>query len=173
MEGVFPSHHPQFDVDLPYGELFMNVHLSAEEMPYKLNGKKLDEETRLYYYGARYTFLYVTYHESWHRYFPETWESTKSEVKTVIMQALDNSWDNVPEDFQHSQASYAQQKLNDAQLSASERTEYVNHLNKVLSGIATFSVNKGRVDLNHFKAGNSKFEVRGHKTERKLGKKQK
>jgi len=37
MEGVFPSHHPQFDAYLPYGELFMNVHLSAEEMPYKFN----------------------------------------------------------------------------------------------------------------------------------------
>ena len=37
MEGVFPSHHPQFDAYLPYGELFMNVHLPAEEMPYKFN----------------------------------------------------------------------------------------------------------------------------------------
>ena len=32
----------------------MDEHSSTEEMPYKFNGKELDEETGLYYYGARY-----------------------------------------------------------------------------------------------------------------------
>ena len=44
----------QFDVYLPYGELLVDEHSSSEDMPYKFNGKELDEETGLYYYGARY-----------------------------------------------------------------------------------------------------------------------
>ena len=44
----------QFDAYLPYGELLVDEHRSSEDMPYKFNGKELDEETGLYYYGARY-----------------------------------------------------------------------------------------------------------------------
>ncbi len=44
----------QFDAYLPYGELLVDEHSSTEEMPYKFNGKEIDEETGLYYYGARY-----------------------------------------------------------------------------------------------------------------------
>ena len=44
----------QFDTYLPYGELLVDEHSSSEEMPYKFNGKEFDEETGLYYYGARY-----------------------------------------------------------------------------------------------------------------------
>ena len=44
----------QFDAYLPYGELLVDEHSSTEEMPYKFNGKEYDEETGLYYYGARY-----------------------------------------------------------------------------------------------------------------------
>ena len=44
----------QFDAYLPYGELLVDEHTSTEEMPYKFNGKELDQETGLYYYGARY-----------------------------------------------------------------------------------------------------------------------
>ena len=44
----------QFDAYLPYGELLVDEHSSSEEMPYKFNGKEFDEETELYYYGARY-----------------------------------------------------------------------------------------------------------------------
>ena len=32
----------------------MDEHSSTEEMPYKFNGKEFDQETGLYYYGARY-----------------------------------------------------------------------------------------------------------------------
>ncbi len=32
----------------------VDEHSSSEEMPYKFNGKEFDEETGLYYYGARY-----------------------------------------------------------------------------------------------------------------------
>uniref|UniRef100_UPI0028E3DAC8 RHS repeat domain-containing protein n=1 Tax=Hoylesella shahii TaxID=228603 RepID=UPI0028E3DAC8 len=44
----------QFDAYLPFGELLVDEHSSTEEMPYKFNGKELDQETGLYYYGARY-----------------------------------------------------------------------------------------------------------------------
>ena len=44
----------QFDAYLPYGELLVDEHSTSEEMPYKFNGKEFDEETGLYYYGARY-----------------------------------------------------------------------------------------------------------------------
>src|SRR5574344_2363811 len=44
----------QYDAYLPYGELLVNEHSSSEDMPYKFNGKEMDEETGLYYYGARY-----------------------------------------------------------------------------------------------------------------------
>ena len=44
----------QFDAYLPYGDLLVDEHTSSEDMPYKFNGKELDQETGLYYYGARY-----------------------------------------------------------------------------------------------------------------------
>ena len=44
----------QHDAYLPYGELLVDEHTSSEDMPYKFNGKELDQETGLYYYGARY-----------------------------------------------------------------------------------------------------------------------
>ena len=44
----------QFDAYLPYGELLVDEHSSSEDMPYKFNGKQFDDETGLYYYGARY-----------------------------------------------------------------------------------------------------------------------
>lgn len=34
--------------------IYAVIDTSSEEMPYKFNGKELDEETGLYYYGARY-----------------------------------------------------------------------------------------------------------------------
>ena len=41
---------------LPYGEVFLERQRSTDDYlsPYKFNGKELDEETGLYYYGARY-----------------------------------------------------------------------------------------------------------------------
>ncbi|WP_371318247.1 RHS repeat domain-containing protein [Segatella hominis] len=44
----------QYDAYLPYGELLVDEHSSSEDLPYKFNGKKFDDETGLYYYGARY-----------------------------------------------------------------------------------------------------------------------
>ena len=44
----------QFDAYLPYGELLVDEHSSSEELPYKFNGKQFDDETGLFYYGARY-----------------------------------------------------------------------------------------------------------------------
>ena len=34
--------------------MLVDEHTSSEDMPYKFNGKELDQETGLYYYGARY-----------------------------------------------------------------------------------------------------------------------
>ena len=41
---------------LPYGEVFLEKQRSTDDYlsPYRFNGKELDEETGLYYYGARY-----------------------------------------------------------------------------------------------------------------------
>ena len=44
----------QYDAYLPYGELLVDEHSSSEDLPYKFNGKQFDDETGLYYYGARY-----------------------------------------------------------------------------------------------------------------------
>ena len=44
----------QYDAYLPYGELLVDEHSCSEDLPYKFNGKQFDEETGLYYYGARY-----------------------------------------------------------------------------------------------------------------------
>jgi len=43
--------HTEF---LPFGEIFVDQHLHSETQPFLFNGKELDEETGLYYYGARY-----------------------------------------------------------------------------------------------------------------------
>ena len=43
----------QYDAYLPYGELLVDEHSSSEDLPYKFNSKQFDEETGLYYYGAR------------------------------------------------------------------------------------------------------------------------
>src|SRR5690606_29133035 len=45
----------QFFLNLPFGETFAEQRRSGSfDNPYKFNGKELDEETGLYYYGARY-----------------------------------------------------------------------------------------------------------------------
>ena len=55
-EDIFYYHTDvaQFDAYLPYDELLVDEHSSSEDMPYKFNGKELDQETGLYYYGVRY-----------------------------------------------------------------------------------------------------------------------
>ncbi|WP_284653272.1 SpvB/TcaC N-terminal domain-containing protein [Flavobacterium terrisoli] len=37
-----------------FGESFVEEHMNSHNSPYKFNGKELDEESGLYYYGARY-----------------------------------------------------------------------------------------------------------------------
>ena len=46
----------QFFLNLPFGETMVEMHSNTENYasPYKFNGKELDAETGLYYYGARY-----------------------------------------------------------------------------------------------------------------------
>ena len=44
----------QFVCYKPYGEALVDEHATSFEQPWKFNGKELDSETGLYYYGARY-----------------------------------------------------------------------------------------------------------------------
>ena len=44
----------QFVCYKPYGEALVDEHATSFESPWKFNGKELDTETGLYYYGARY-----------------------------------------------------------------------------------------------------------------------
>ena len=44
-------HHLEY---FAFGETFVEEHSNRKHTPYKFNGKELDEETGLYYYGARY-----------------------------------------------------------------------------------------------------------------------
>lgn len=45
----------QFFLNLPYGETMIEqANITDYENPFKFNGKELDAETGLYYYGARY-----------------------------------------------------------------------------------------------------------------------
>ena len=44
----------QFVSYKPYGEALVDEHATSFESPWKFNGKELDSETGLYYYGARY-----------------------------------------------------------------------------------------------------------------------
>ena len=44
----------QFVYYKPYGESLVDEHNTTYEQPWKFNGKELDAETGLYYYGARY-----------------------------------------------------------------------------------------------------------------------
>ena len=44
----------QFVCYKPYGEALVDEHATSFESPWKFNGKELDAETGLYYYGARY-----------------------------------------------------------------------------------------------------------------------
>ena len=39
---------------VPFGEVFIEERNNSWNTPYLFNGKELDEETGLYYYGARY-----------------------------------------------------------------------------------------------------------------------
>ena len=53
----------------PFGETFIDEHGNQERTPYLYTGKELDEETGLYYYGARYydprSSLWVSVDPSW------------------------------------------------------------------------------------------------------------
>jgi hypothetical protein len=37
----------QYTAYLPYGELLVDEHSSSEDLPYKFNGKELDEKTAI------------------------------------------------------------------------------------------------------------------------------
>jgi RHS repeat-associated protein len=45
------SQHVEY---IPFGEILLEEHSGKDVMPYKFNAKEFDDETGLYYYGARY-----------------------------------------------------------------------------------------------------------------------
>ncbi|MEC5395941.1 RHS repeat domain-containing protein, partial [Bergeyella sp. RCAD1439] len=45
------SQHTEY---IAFGEVLFDEHKVSRRMPYLFNGKELDSETGLYYYGARY-----------------------------------------------------------------------------------------------------------------------
>ena len=51
-----------------FGETFVEEHSNTDRTPYLLNGKELDEETGLYYYGARYYDARVSIFQSVDRF---------------------------------------------------------------------------------------------------------
>jgi len=59
---------------VPFGEVFIDERPSQSSWstPYKFNGKELDEETGLYYYGARYmdprTSIWISVDPLWEKY---------------------------------------------------------------------------------------------------------
>ena len=46
--------HTEVECTSEYGEVFIEERNGTWNTPYLFNGKELDEETGLYYYGARY-----------------------------------------------------------------------------------------------------------------------
>lgn len=51
-DGGYVTQHVEY---VPFGEMFIEERDNETwSTPYKFNGKELDEETGLYYYGARY-----------------------------------------------------------------------------------------------------------------------
>lgn len=70
----------------PSGETFIHEHGNQERTPYLYNGKELDEETALYYYGARY---YDTRTSSWQSVDP-SWELPDEIDKSPYIYVLNN-----------------------------------------------------------------------------------
>lgn len=91
----------------------------------------------------------MTFHESLHRYNSNTHGGTIGEVEAIIAQANHKSWDNVPESFRQSQASYASYSFTKAipTLSQSQINNYINKLNDAFVGTAVFSVINNKVDF--------------------------
>ena len=50
----FQAHETQFFLNLPFGETMVEQTDGSYNNPYRFNAKELDEDTGLYYYGARY-----------------------------------------------------------------------------------------------------------------------
>ncbi|MGB8193774.1 MAG: RHS repeat-associated core domain-containing protein, partial [Chitinophagaceae bacterium] len=69
-----------------FGETFIHEHSNQERTPYLYNGKEQDEETGLYYYGARY---YDAITSSWQRVDPY-WQLPNEINKSPYAYVLNN-----------------------------------------------------------------------------------
>ena len=131
------------DASIPSGAAFYNVAGTRDYGIILENGKInniLDD---------KYVFENMTFHESLHRYNSNTHGGTIGEVEAIIAQANHKSWDNVPESFRQSQASYASYSFTKAipTLSQSQINNYINKLNDAFVGTAVFSVINNKVDF--------------------------
>jgi RHS repeat-associated protein len=52
--GEVSQHTVPIAIGIAFGETFVEEHKGSNNSPYKFNGKELDNESGLYYYGARY-----------------------------------------------------------------------------------------------------------------------
>ena len=73
----------------PYGEIWVEktANTGTEYLPYKFTGKEMDEETGLYYYGARYLgskySLWISTDPALGEYVPQAGKSTASDASNL------------------------------------------------------------------------------------------
>jgi hypothetical protein len=48
------AEHRRGEAAKPFGETWVSEHKNTEKLPYLFTSKELDEDTGLYYFGARY-----------------------------------------------------------------------------------------------------------------------
>jgi len=84
-----------------------------------------------------------------HRYNPQTHGGKIGEVEAIISQTNHKSWNNVPESYRQSQASYAYYSLTKAipKLSKPQIDNYIYRLNDAFIGTATFSFENNMVNF--------------------------
>jgi RHS repeat-associated protein len=78
----------------PFGETFIDEHSNQQRTPYLYNGKELDDETGLYYYGARY---YDPITSTWENVDP-SWDLPNQISTSPYAYVQDNPISNVDPD---------------------------------------------------------------------------
>ena len=131
------------EASFPSGAAFYNI-TGTERYGVVLENGRINE-----FLDDKYIFESITFHESLHRYDPQTHGGTIGEVEAIISQTNHKSWNNVPESYRQSQASYAYNSLTKAipKLSKPQIDNYINRLNDAFIGTATFSSENNMVNF--------------------------
>ena len=131
------------EASFPSGAAFYNL-TGTEKYGVVLQNGKINEVL-----DDKYIFESITFHESLHRYDSKTHGGTIGEVEAIISQTNHKSWNNVPESYRQSQASYASSSLTRAipKLSKSQIDNYINRLNDAFIGTATYSFENNTVNF--------------------------